>query len=103
MAGGPQARQAPIIVPSPYPLACKETHMPKAKANAKASAETVSGYFRRLFQENPKLLDGRSNEELLGRWLKDHPGEKEVPERIKNSLANVKSVLRTRERKTARK
>jgi hypothetical protein len=61
--------------------------------------ETVSGYFRKIFEENPKLLKGRSNEDLLKRWLADHPGQKEVPEKIKNNLANVKSVLRKKQRK----
>ena len=61
--------------------------------------ESTSGYFRRVFKENPKLLRSRSNEELLERWLKDHPGEKEVPQRVKTNLANVKSLLRRRGRK----
>ncbi len=61
--------------------------------------ESVSAYFRKIFDENPKLLKGRSNEELLKRWLADHPDHKEVPEKIKNNLANVKSVLRKKQRK----
>jgi hypothetical protein len=61
--------------------------------------ETVSGYFRKIFNENPKLLKGRSNEELLKRWLADHPDHKEVPEKVKKNLANVKSVLRKKGRK----
>jgi hypothetical protein len=28
--------------------------------------------------------------EILLRWLKDHPGEKTVPARIKGNLSNVK-------------
>ena len=36
---------------------------------------------------------------MLQRWLKDHPGEKTVPERIKGNLANIKSVLRKKKRK----
>jgi hypothetical protein len=64
-----------------------------------STGETPSGYFRRLFTDNPKLLKGRSNEEVLKRWLADHPGEKAVPDRIKYIVANVKSVLRERLRK----
>ncbi len=56
--------------------------------------ESVSGYFRAIFQANPKLLKERSNEALLQRWLDDHPGHDEVPERVKQGLANVKSILR---------
>jgi hypothetical protein len=74
-----------------------------AKANAKApppkNEETIAGYFRKVFRENPNLLRGRSNEELLRRWLADHPGEKEVPNRVKQSLSNIKSVLRKKRRK----
>jgi hypothetical protein len=60
----------------------------------KERGETVSGYFRKVFQENPRLLEGRSNQELLDRWLKDHPGEKEVPKTVKANLQNIKSILR---------
>jgi hypothetical protein len=74
-----------------------------AKAQAKsnngtpapqADGQTVSGNFRKIFDENPKLLKGRSNDEHLRRWLADHPDHKEVPQKVKNNLANVKSVLR---------
>src|SRR5262249_23993453 len=37
-----------------------------------------------------------SNEDIFERWLKDHPGEKEVPDRVKGILFNVKSKLRKR-------
>ena len=74
-----------------------------AKTNAKATPaknqESVAGYFRKVFKENPKLLWGQSNQELLSRWLADHPGEKEVPDRVKWSLSNIKSVLRKKRRK----
>jgi hypothetical protein len=50
--------------------------MAKQKA-AKASTESESmqGYFKRILKEDPKLLKGRSNEELLNRWKADHPGQ----------------------------
>lgn len=63
------------------------------------NGETVSGYFRRIFKERPELLGASSNDELLSRWLKDHPGNKEVPKNVKNNLANLKSVLRKKGRK----
>src|SRR5262245_47315966 len=70
------------------------------KAGGEANGgETASGYFRKVFEANPKLLKSRSNEELLQRWLSDHPGETEVPTRVKNILMNVKSVLRKSGRK----
>ncbi len=69
-----------------------------------AQGENISAYFRRVFQQNPKLLEGRSNEELLRRWLADHPGQTEVPQPVKNGLQNVKGILRSkgRKRKAAR-
>ena len=64
--------------------------------------ETTSGYFRRIIKEDPRLLKKGSNAELLGRWLKDHPGEKEVPDRVKGILFNVKSKLRKQGAKKGR-
>src|SRR5437762_1995278 len=72
-------------------------HMAKKKAagaNGQDGAETISGYFRRVFAENPSWLNTRSNEQLFTRWLQDHPGETEVPEKVRQNLSNIKSVLR---------
>jgi hypothetical protein len=76
--------------------------MPRGKASSSEGEETVSGYFRRIFDENPKLLKERSNDEILSRWLADHPGETEVPKKVKQGLMNVKSVLRKKGRKRGR-
>jgi hypothetical protein len=65
--------------------------------------ETTAGYFRRLFQENPRLLNTRSNEELLHRWLADHPGAADVPRSVKVGLQNVKGILRSKERKRTKR
>ena len=40
---------------------------------------------------------------LLQRWLKDHPGETEVPKKVKTNLANIKSVLRKKGRTAGRR
>ena len=56
------------------------------QGNGRPGGETVSGYFRRVFGENPKWLTTRSNDEVLARWLKDHPGETKVPEKVKQGL-----------------
>jgi hypothetical protein len=69
------------------------------KANAQAGEESVQGYFKRIFQENPKWLKGRSNAAVLQRWLDDHPGQKEVPGPVKVGLQNAKSAIRSRRRK----
>ena len=76
--------------------------MAKTKDSQPNGGESVSGYFRKVFEENPKLLKTRSNDEVLQRWLKDHPGETEVPPQVRNSLMNVKSLLRKRGRKRVR-
>ncbi|HEV3262861.1 MAG TPA: hypothetical protein VG013_38860 [Gemmataceae bacterium] len=73
----------------------------KTGTNQRGNEESISGYFRKVFKENPKLLKSRSNAELLARWLTDHPDEKTVPERVRQNLSNVKSVLRKRRRKRA--
>jgi hypothetical protein len=70
-----------------------------AKKATKGDGDSVAGYFKEVFKENLKLLKTRSNDEVLKRWLADHPGHKEVPTRIKANLANVKSVLRKQIRK----
>jgi hypothetical protein len=81
--------------------------MPRAKkAEPQPTApegENVSAYFRARFKENPKLLTAGSNQEVLQRWLADHPGEKEVPQRVKYILSNLKSVLRKKRRQKKEK
>jgi hypothetical protein len=71
---------------------------PASSGPGNGQGESIQGYFRRLFKENPKLLKSRSNEELLQRWLDDHPGHTEVPKQVKTGLANLKSVLRSKQR-----
>jgi hypothetical protein len=61
--------------------------------------ESVAGYFRKVFKENPAWLKERSNDKLLQKWLADHPGEKAVPATVKSNLSNIKSVLRSKKRK----
>src|SRR5262245_23658191 len=61
---------------------------------AEQAGGSVSGYVKALFKENPSLLKSTSNEAIFERWLKDHPGQKEVPDRVKGILFNVKSKLR---------
>ena len=68
-------------------------------ATAQANDETTSGYFRRVFKEQPRLLGMKSNEELFRRWLADHPGHAEVPKNVKANLFNIKSVLRKKHRR----
>ncbi len=80
-------------------MAKKTQTKPAQQGNGQAGTETVAGYFRKLFEENPSWLKERSNQALLDRWLQDHPDQKAVPERVKQNLANLKSVLRKKLRK----
>src|SRR4051794_13603759 len=65
-------------------------------------SESVSGYFRRVFADNPQLLEGRSNDAILERWRSDHPGEP-LSDPVKNGLQNVKGILRSRGQKGKRR
>jgi hypothetical protein len=70
-----------------------------SSTNGHDKGESISGYFRKVFAENPSLLDTRSNDELYARWLRDHPGDKEVSERVRQNLSNIKGVLRKQKRR----
>lgn len=73
------------------------------KKGKQGEGETVAGYFRKLHKESPGMFAERSNDKLLQRWLADHPDVKEVPKNVKTSLANIKSVLRSKKRKKVAK
>jgi hypothetical protein len=73
----------------------------KKKITPSGPEESVSGYFRQIFKERPDLLNSGSNTALFDRWLQDHPGEKNVPNRVKYILSNVKSLVRKKGRKKA--
>jgi hypothetical protein len=68
-------------------------------AQPQPAGENVSAYFRQIFKENPQLLKTPGNDAVYQRWLDDHPGEKEVPTRVKQILSFVKSTLRKKRRK----
>src|SRR6266568_3842966 len=70
--------------------------MPKKKADKGVS---IQGYSRPIFHQNSKLLKQRGDDALYERWLKDHPGEKEVPDKVRQGLSNLKSVLRAKQKR----
>ena len=78
--------------------------MAKQKAAADGAPEpenkrgSIMGYFRTIFEENPKWLHERSNDKIAARWLQDNPGHTELPKNVKNTLANLKSNLRKKTR-----
>jgi hypothetical protein len=59
-------------------------------------AKTVSSYFRKIFTERPEWLEQKSNNDVLARYRADHKigASQEVDQKIKNNLANLKSLMR---------
>jgi two-component sensor histidine kinase len=73
-------------------------------AKQKGNEGTVTGYFRTIFAERPDWLGEKSNDPILARYREDHniaPGG-EIDKKIKQNLANIKSVLRKQSRKKKR-
>jgi hypothetical protein len=70
-----------------------------AKKTTGPTDESTSGYFRRIFKENPRWLKAKTNQEIEARWIADHPGDREIPQRAKYILSNVKSTLRSKRRR----
>lgn len=93
------ATPAPLSPTNPKGLPMARTKGTKGEnATPTGERENTSAYFRRIFKENPKLLKKDTNPQLYERWLKDHPGEKEVPKNVQAILHNLKSVLRKKRR-----
>jgi hypothetical protein len=76
----------------------KPAAAPVPSPNA-APGESVAGYFRKAFKENPAWLKERSNDKLLQKWLADHPGAPDAPPSVKKGLGKIKSILRSKKRK----
>jgi hypothetical protein len=72
--------------------------MAKKAAKASTEGESMQGYFKRILKEDPKLLKGRSNQELMDRWTADHPGQ-EITNSVKAGLQNAKSAIRSKRRR----
>lgn len=71
----------------------------KQGGSTNSGGESIAGYFRNIFKQQPGLVGERSNDKLLQQWLKDHPGHTEVPKNVKVGLQNIKGVLRSKKRK----
>jgi len=65
--------------------------------------ESISGYFRRLFEAKPRLLKLSNNDKIFKIWLQDHPDQTEVPLKVKQGLANIKSLMRKKTGKRGRR
>jgi hypothetical protein len=73
-------------------------------AKRKRKGNSVSGYFRTVFGQRPEWLGEKSNDAILARYREDHgmaPGA-EIDKKIKQNLANLKSVLRKQGRQKRR-
>ena len=61
-------------------------------ARRKVQSESLAGWFRNRFREQPEDMD-KPNDAILAIWLEDHPNQK-VDGRVKNAMANVKTSVR---------
>jgi hypothetical protein len=61
-----------------------------AKAKEK---ESLSGYFRRQFEDHRDWLEAGTNTDVIAQWQQDNPSES-YTKKIGQTLANVKSQLR---------
>lgn len=71
-------------------------------AKAKFQGESISGYFKKMFESKPELLDHGKNDVILAQWQEDHPGQP-ITDSIKGSLSNTKSILRKKYGKVKRR
>ena len=64
---------------------------------------SMSSYFRTVFQEKPEWLRQKSNDEVIARYRGDHnmAADADVGKSVKQTMANVKSILRKASRQGA--
>jgi hypothetical protein len=74
----------------------------EAGGSSDGEHESMSGFFRRQFRTNPKLLKKRGIEEVLQKWLEANPGHTEVPQRVRQAASNAKMVEKKKRRKRKR-
>jgi hypothetical protein len=62
----------------------------------KGSGESMSAYFRTVFNAKPHWLNQTSNDEVIARYRADHnmAASADVGKSVKQTMANVKSILR---------
>jgi hypothetical protein len=72
--------------------ASESTQLPASASSASGKGESVSGYFRKLFEEHPEWLQLRDNESVYQRYRQDHGVEPNAF--AKQMLSMIKSMLR---------
>jgi hypothetical protein len=72
-----------------------------ARKRRRKGQESVSGFFRQVFEEQPNLLNEKgSNAILMQRWDAAHPNQTTAARRrVMQNLSNVKSLLRHKRRR----
>ena len=73
--------------------------MARSRSRGADGAPSLMGEFRQIFLDNPKFLKARTNDQVAQMWLAKHPEYTELPKNAKSSMANVKSVLRSKKRR----
>src|SRR4051794_36939641 len=65
-------------------------------AKRKKRGPSLFGYFGGLLEEHPQWLNAETNDEIYARYRADHglAEDAAIPDRVKNALANKKSLLR---------
>lgn len=71
----------------------------------KRKGPSVSGYFRQLFTDRPELLEEKSNAAILAKYREDNglAPDAELTASVRNNLANIKSLMRRKDRKATGK
>jgi hypothetical protein len=69
-----------------------------ARRRRKRRGDSISGYFKQVFAERPEWLHEKSNDVILARYREDKgmAPDAPLPKNIRQNLANVKSVLRSK-------
>ncbi len=69
-------------------------------AKKRGRGESVMGYFRQIFKENPGWLSEKSNAAILARYRADNgmAEDASLDKKVTANLANLKSVLRKKQR-----
>src|SRR6266446_3770313 len=62
----------------------------------KRSGGSMSAYFRQVFTEKPQWLDQKSNDDVVARYRVDHSmaTDADVGKSVKQTMANMKSIMR---------
>jgi hypothetical protein len=71
-----------------------------ARRRRRRRGQSVMGYFRQIFEQHPEWLKEKSNDLVLAQYRQDNKlaADAAVDSRIKQNLANTKSIMRKHSR-----